>query len=287
MLRLFLLLVFAFTAHAGSFTSENDVEYGKVNGKPLLLDVMRPVSRVVKPRPAIVFVHGGGWIIGDKRGMRAMAETAAREGFVCFNINYRLAFGAENNWPAALDDSQRAVRWVRANAARYGVDPERMGAVGGSAGGHLVTFLGTTDTLDNSDPALARYSSRTQCVVNLFGPTDLTDDLSQKVEAGLASNDMVRQFLGGTPQQKPDAARAASPLWRVDAKSAPFLIFHGRLDTLVPPDHSERLYAALQKAGVESKLVMFENEGHGWKKKETQDRFAAETLAFLKKHLRP
>jgi acetyl esterase/lipase len=287
MLRFFLFLTLAFSVRAGSFTSENDVEYGRVNGKPLLLDVVRPDGKVTPPRPAVVFVHGGGWIIGDKSGVRPRVEEVARQGFVCFNINYRLAFGAENNWPAAVEDAQRAVRWVRANAARYGVDSNRIGAIGDSAGGHIVSFLGTTDTINNSDPALAKFSSRAQCVVDLFGPTDLTEDYSAKVAAGLSSNDMVRQFLGGTPAQKPEAARAASPLWRVDAKSAPFLIFHGRLDVLVPPDHSERLHAALQKAGVESKLVMFENEGHGFKKKETRDKFAAETLAFLKKHLRP
>jgi dipeptidyl aminopeptidase/acylaminoacyl peptidase len=175
---------------------------------------------------------------------------------------------------------------VRANAAHYGVDPERLGAIGASAGGHLVAFLGTTDTLDNSDPALAQYSSRVKCVVDMFGPTDLTEDVTNKVAGGLVVTDLVRQLLGGPANQKAEAARAASPLWRVDGKSAPFLIFQGRLDPLVPPDHSERLNAALQKAGVESKLVMFDDEGHGWKKKATNERFAAETLAFFQKHLR-
>jgi acetyl esterase/lipase len=268
-------------------TSENNVEYGRVNGKPLLLDVVRPAQRAAGLRPAIIFVHGGGWIIGDKSAMRPLAETGARAGFVCFNINYRLAFGAENTWPAQLDDTQRAVRWVRANAARYGVDPARIGAIGDSAGGHLVTFLGTTDTLDNSDATLAQFSSRVQCVVDLFGPSDLTDPKMADVPAGLAATDMVRQFLGGTPADRPAIARAASPLWRVDAKSAPFLIFHGRNDPLVSPAQSERLNAALQKAGVESRIVIFEGEGHGWKKKESNERCATEAVAFFQRHLKP
>lgn len=287
MLRFLLHLTLVLCAHAQEFTVEKDVEYGRVGEKALLLDVLQPVGKAEKPRPAIVFVHGGGWISGDKRDMKGMAEAAAKHGYVCFNINYRLAFGGKDIWPAALDDTQRAVRWVRANAERYGIDAGRIGAIGASAGGHLVTYLGTTDTREQSDPALAQYSSRVQCVVNLFGPTDLTEDFTLKVKAGLAVNDMVRQFLGGTAQEKPEAAKEASPLWRVDAKSAPFLIFHGSLDALVPPDHSERLDAALKKAGVESTYILFPDEGHGWGKKANQDRFAAETLAFFKKHLKP
>jgi dienelactone hydrolase len=88
---------------------------------------------------------------------------------VVFNINYRLAFGRENTWPAQLDDVQRAVRWVRKNAVQYGVDPARIGAMGASAGGHLVCMLGLVETRDNSDPALAGFSSRVKCVVDIFG----------------------------------------------------------------------------------------------------------------------
>lgn len=276
-----------FANAAEPITTEANVEYGRINGKPLLLDVLRPSAKSERPRPAIVLVHGGGWVAGDKRDMQGMAEAAAKEGFVAFNINYRLVFGGENTWPVPLDDTQRAVRWVRANAERYGIDPERLGAMGASAGGHLVTYLGTTETRDNADAALAKYSSRVQCVVDIFGPTDLNEDFTKKVKSGLMVNDLVRQLLGGTPAEKPDAVRDASPLWRVDAKSAPFLIFHGRQDALVPPDHSERLLAALQKAGVEANLVMFEDEGHGFGKKESQERFATETLAFFQRYLKP
>jgi acetyl esterase/lipase len=286
MLRFLLPFAFAVSLHAADFTTTKDVEYGRAGAKPLLLDVLAP-PRAAHPHPCIVFVHGGGWIGGDKKDMTPFAEAAARAGYVCFNINYRLAFGSENHWPIPLDDTQRAVRWARAHATDYGGDPNRLGALGASAGGHLVIFLGTTDTRDNSDASLAKYSSRADCVVDLFGPVDLAEDLSKKVAAGLASNDMIRQLLGGTPAEKPEAARDASPLWRVDAKSSPFLIFQGRRDVLVPPDHSERLDAALRKVGVESKLILFDNEGHGWQHPENQARFAAETMAFFNRHLQP
>jgi acetyl esterase/lipase len=264
---------------------ENNIPYGEAGGQKLLLDAYRPFATETAPRPAIVFIHGGGWVGGDKKDFRDMSTGAAKLGYVAFSINYRLATETSNHWPAQLDDSQRAVRWVRANAAKYGVDPQRIGALGASAGGHLVAFLGTTDTRDNSDPALAQYSSRVGCVVDMFGPTDLTDDFASKVTGGAAVNDLLRKLLGVRPEEMPAAERAASPLFCVDAKSAPFLIFHGKLDALVPPDHSERLDAALHAAGVESKLILFDNEGHGFNKKENNDRFIAETVAFFKKHL--
>ncbi|MDD5198863.1 MAG: alpha/beta hydrolase [Terrimicrobiaceae bacterium] len=234
----------------------------------------------------MILVHGGGWSGGDKRDFHDVAAGLARQGYVTFSINYRLATETANRWPAQLDDAQRAVRWVRANTSRYGVDPQRLGAIGGSAGGHLVTCLGTSDTRDNTDAPLAAYSSRVACVVDLFGPTDLTEDLVPKVRNGAAANDIVRRLLGGTAADLPAVARDASPLFRVDATSAPFLIFHGRSDDLVPLDNAERLDAALRKAGVESRLIIYDG-GHGFTNNEIVGRFLSETTAFFKKHLRP
>lgn len=286
MLRLLCVLLTSVAAvFSEEVRTERDVEYGRANGKPLLLDVYRPAAVAGKTHAAIMFIHGGGWVAGSKRDFRTEAETACKAGFVAFSVDYRLVFGAENRWPAQLDDVQRAVRWVRANAGRFAVDPERIGAFGGSAGGHLVTFLGTTDTRDNSDSALASYSSRVKCVVDLFGPSDLNHDFSKKVKLGSQANELVRMLLGGTPAEKVDAVRDASPLFRVDAKSAPFLIFHGSLDRIVPADQSEILHAALKKAGVESKFILFPDEDHGFAKPANQLRFRDETLAFFQRHL--
>jgi acetyl esterase/lipase len=284
MKRILAFIFACFAACAGEITSQNDVEYGVAGGKRLLLDVIRPAGEA-PPRAAVIMVHGGGWIGGDKRDMRAYAEPVAREGMVVFNINYRLAFGRENIWPAPLDDVQRAVRWVRKNAATYGVDPARIGAMGASAGGHLVAMLGLVETRDNSDASLAGFSSRVKCVVDIFGPTDLADDLSKKVPLGMSANDMVRQLLGGTPAEKPDAVREASPLFRIGKDAAAFQIWHGRKDSIVPADHSERFHAALKQAGAVSELIIFEDEDHGWKRRENQARFAKEAMDFLKRHL--
>ncbi|MCA1596841.1 MAG: alpha/beta hydrolase, partial [Chloroflexi bacterium] len=148
-----------------------DVQYGEAGGQKLLLDVYVPWGPSMD-RPAILFIHGGSWMGGDKGDYHSFALKMASRGYVGFAVNYRLANKWGNKWPAQIDDVQRAVRWVRAHARQYGVDPDRVGAIGESAGGHLVAMLGVTDTWNNSDPALAGYSSRVNCVVDLFGPTD-------------------------------------------------------------------------------------------------------------------
>jgi acetyl esterase/lipase len=285
MKRLLLSLILAFTARAADFTVEPDVEYGRVGEKKLLLDVYKPTEKSDKPRAAVILVHGGGWSGGKRGDIRDIGVTVAKHGYVGFAVSYRLVFGEEGRWPQQLDDVQRSVRWVRANAERFGIDPARVGAIGGSAGGHLVALLGTCDTRDNSDPALASHSSRVKCVVDMCGPTELSDNFEPKVPLGKLANELIRAMIGGTPAEKPDAVREASPITRIDSKTVPFLIVHGRKDRIVPPDQSEKFHAALQKAGIESKLLMFEDEDHGFTKKANIEKFAAETVAFLAKHL--
>jgi len=266
--------------------SSFDVSYGVADGQKLLLDVFQPLAPRTQAQPAVLLVHGGGWTKGDKAELRGMGEAMARFGYVAFAVNYRLTTETGNHWPAQIDDMQRAVRWVRAHAAEYGVDPLRIGAFGGSAGGHLVTFLGTTDTRNNSDPALATYSSRVSAVVDMSGPTELVEPYEGKAKYGAAVTELERKLFGKPLAQAAAQARDASPLFLVDAHSAPFLIFHGQNDELVPLEQSEKLHAALQKAGVESKLVIHD-EGHGFSKKANWDRFFSETFAFLNSHLHP
>ncbi len=262
-------------------TKERNITYGEVGGEKLLLDAFYPQPKKPALRPAVIWVHGGGWSAGNKDAFAKGARALAQQGYVCFSINYRLVSNGRNCWPAQLDDVQRAVRWVRANAERFGIDPKRIGAIGHSAGGHLVTCLGTRETRDNSDAALAPYSSRVACVVDMSGPVDLVNQENPSV------NQVVYNLLGGTTAGRPEAARDASPLYYVDAKSAPFLILHGQLDELVHPHQAERLDAALRAAGIESRLLMFKDEGHVLTKKENTDRMIRETLEFMKNHLAP
>ena len=170
------------------------VVYGRVADELLLLDVHIPPHRA-RPRPAVVLVHGGGMWTGSRADMAHPARQLARAGYVAFAVDYRLvdAAAGRHRWPAQLDDVQRAVRWVRANAGRYGVDPGRVGAYGWSAGGQLAALLGTRDTRDFA-PANAGYSSRVTCVVALAGDVDLA------AYTRPPALDEVVALLGGTPE---------------------------------------------------------------------------------------
>jgi acetyl esterase/lipase len=259
------------------------VRYDEREGRELEMDVYLPRSGTEELRPAVLLVHGGGWSAGHRRDFSWIGQWLAARGYVAFSTSYRLVTADGNHWPAQLDDVQRSVRWIRAHAMDYQVDPERIRALGASAGGHLVACLGMLDTRDNSDTTLAGHSSRVACVVDLCGPTDLTEDLRPKLAKGEWCNGIIDSLLGNT---KREGAREASPLFQVDEKSAPFLIFHGSKDDLVPLDHSQRLEAALKAAGVEAELVIMDS-GHSFSNaKQIQD-FMKRTGKFLDTHLKP
>ena len=256
---------------------ERGVVYGTVEDEPLLLDVFRPPARVTA-RPAVVLVHGGGMWTGSRADMADPARQLAQAGYIAFAVDYRLVDIASGRhpWPAQLDDVQHAVRWVRANAARYGVDPERVGAYGWSAGGQLAALLGTRDTRDAASP-LAAYPSRVACVVDLAGDVDLAAYTSPP------ALDEVVALLGGTPAQVPERYRDTSPLSWIDARTAPFLVFHGALDDVVPVAQSRRLVSALRATGVEVEYVELPDAGHG---DLGSSRVGPATLVFLGHHLR-
>jgi len=247
------------TPSAEVVTVERDVVYGEVDGQPLLLDIYHPPARDT-PRPAVVLIHGGGWSEGVDRSVNVEpARELAGAGYVAVNVAYRLMDGApgRNAWPVQLDDVQRAVRWVRANAATYGVDSDRIGSYGGSSGGHLAGMLGVRETRDDADPTLAGYSSRVACVVDLAGDMDLTIPYPQPFD-----RQIVVALLGGTAAEEPDAYSDASPLAWVDGDTAPFLVVHGAADDVNPVEHSRRMIEALHAAGVEAIYAEFPDLGH-------------------------
>ena len=229
--------------------TQPDVVYGEADGQELLLDISHPPARDT-PRPAVLLFHGSAWMVGTA-GRESMAQPAAalaEDGYVAFNVEYRLTGdpAGEHLWPAQLDDAQRAVRWVRANADRYGVDPDRVGAYGHSAGGHLAALLGVRETRDNSDPELADYFSRVSCVVTIAGHLDLSIPYP-----GEFDRQSLVALLGGTPDEVPEAYLDASPITWVDEESAPFLIIHGGADPMNPVEHARHMTDALHEVGVE------------------------------------
>jgi acetyl esterase/lipase len=257
-----------------------DVAYGTAGGHALRLDIYEPEEPASGLRPAVVMIHGGGWTSFDKSTMRAMGMFLARSGFVAFAVDYRLLHGSENRWPAQLDDVQRAVRWIRANAAKYGVDPDHIGAFGHSAGAQLAALLGLEDTRDNSDPVLAGSSSRVQAVVDVSGPTDFTQHHDPDYDAFLSN------FFGGDYAQHSKVWQEASPAFHVDRNDPPFLIVHGTEDAEVPMAQSQELADKLKQAGVPVKFVTVDDV-HTFRTPEARKRLALETLIFFTRYLRP
>jgi acetyl esterase/lipase len=266
----------------GQVLVETDVVYGVAGGERLLLDVYQPRRRWGN-RPAVILIHGGGWCNGSKAELGFFAHDLAREGFVAFAIDYRLAGPDGNRYPAQIDDVQRAVRWVRANARLFQVDPNRVGAFGFSSGGHLAAHLGTRETRDDTDPDLAHISSRVKCVVDTAGPTDLTDPSAPPLFPRFLF--VLDLWLGQSRERAPEIYRDASAVTHVSPSAAPFLIFHGALDDIVPVEQSRRLYRALRGAGVGATLIEMEGTGHlVWFGRDPK-RWLSETVAFFRRHL--
>jgi acetyl esterase/lipase len=258
------------------------VVYGEVGGEELMLDVYQPATSDT-PRAAVIVIHGGLAIMGTSRSeVSDIAQGLAAAGYVAFNIDYRLMNATGNNkWPAQLDDAQLAVRWVRANATLYNVDPERVCALGHSFGGQLAALLGTRDTERDGDLTLASYSSRVACVIDMAGIADPT----QPLLADWAQPAMV-SLMGGTPDEVPELYHDASPLAQVDTDSAPLLLFHGAADDIVSVEESRNMVDALHNAGVAVVYVEYPHVDHiYWMNPDGWEHVSFETLAFLERHL--
>ena len=264
-----------------------DIEYCTGQGKPLLMDILRPQNPSATPRPAVLFLHGGGWENGDKED-HTVAALLASNGFVAATINYRLS--GEATFPAAVEDSKCAVRYLRAHAARYGIDPDRIGAMGSSAGGHLAMLTGCADEkagLEGSG-GWQDVSSRVKAVVSYFGPSDFTVG---EMGVETASVDLVQKFLGGTSEGKPELYRRASPITYVSPNAPPLLLIHGDRDNVVPIEQSERMLRAYREAGRNAKMIRVEGAGHGFQpSSEMPNSFSSQeidsvTVDFFKKSL--
>lgn len=236
-----------------------DVLFSAPDGQPLRLDIVEPAVSD-GPRPAIVVVHGGHWFQGDKSAYAFGLHDRwlAAQGYVVFDVQYRLAA----RWPAPLADVKCAVRWVKANAARYNVDPERVAIMGRAAGAHLALMAAYTAD-DPAYPAACfgadsdpTVNERVCAVVVSYAPTDLT---LWRTEPG----DALAELLGGTPAEQPDAYRAASPVAHVRAGLPPTLLIHGQRDRTVSPAHTELLANRLRAHDVTTVTLRIPWGRHG------------------------
>ncbi len=240
----------------GQYIEKHDVVYTQGGGTPQLLDYYQPIAD--RSRPAIVFVHGGGWTGGSKEDFADWGRYYASFGYFCISINYRLT--PQFAWPAQIDDTQAAVRWLRKNARQMGVNPNRIGAVGASAGGHLVLMLGTTDTLNDVDPNLHGFSSKVKAVADYYGPSDLTNPREWRSDIW-----QLITWLVGVPWTFGNPAyQAVSPLSYVSPDDAAMLVFHGDADVIVPVSQSRRIVNAFIANGVPVQYFEFPGEGHGF-----------------------
>lgn len=243
----------------------SDIEYGVADGYSLRLDAVLPDGP--GPYPAVLVVHGGGWRGGDKRQFARPAQMLAEAGFAVFSANYRLAPpGGQWHFPAPLEDLRMAMLWIRANAAEYGADATRVGALGGSAGGNLVLMLGTT-----GEPG----RDRADAVASWSGPTDF------RTLGGARGDAIAANYIGCALAACPELWDAASPIAHVDAGSAPSYIANSGAE-LTPLRQATDMAAALERAGVPVTLRILPGNRHS-------QAFAAdvieETAAFLRVYL--
>ncbi len=254
--------------------------YNQVGATELKLDLVRPAEGE-GPFPAVVVIHGGAWRMGQKSLMRGMLMQFARRGYVAIAPQYR--FCPKETFPAQVHDVKAAVRWLKAHAAEYQVDAAHIGAVGFSAGGHLALMLGVTGPENGleGDAPPGSPDTRIQAVVNYFGPTDLT-----AADFPAITRSWNRDFLGGTPEEKPETAARASPVTYVTKDDAPILSFQGTSDQFVPASQAIKLAEAQARAGVPGRVELLVGARHGFDTPEL-DRTLQAAYAFFDLYLKP
>jgi len=266
-----------------------DISYTGTDNPRQCLDLFLPKARASEsPLPVIVFIHGGAWQGGDKRGGQGRVRPFVVSGrYAGVSVGYRLT--GEAQWPAQIHDCNAAIRWIRANAKKHGLDPDRIGVWGSSAGGHLVAMLGTSAGVPAMDGNLGphtKVSAAVTCVVDFFGPTDFLQMDAHRVPGSKMTHDLPDSpeslLIGGAIQSFPDRVANANPITYVTADDPPFLIMHGDDDRLVPIHQSEIFDKALKEAGVDVTFVPIAGAGHGLRGVDT----AKQVTAFFDRHLR-
>jgi acetyl esterase/lipase len=267
---------------------EKNIVYSTAGGEKLELDIAIPKGD--GPFPCVVMYHGGAWQFGsrgqtsggrrDNNG-KSWIEVAAEKGYVGASVSYRLA--PKHKFPAMIEDARAAVRFLRANAAKYRIDSEKFAAMGFSAGGHLSLLCGMCDKDAGFDVGEnLDHSGQVQCVIDFFGPTDLK---LYAVSEGLEDAYIIPVF-GEVARTDPSVYKKSSPISYVSKKSPPVLILHGTFDLIVPIKHSESLKKAMTDAGATAEMITVPFGGHGlWSAKE-MSRHTATMFKFLDKHLK-
>lgn len=250
------------------FVAEYDVKYVRDGDAAQALDIYFPETKADKPLPLLVWIHGGGWAGGSKTQQPYLSQLP--RGYVAASIEYR--FSQKAKFPAQIQDCQAAIRWLRTNAKKYSIDPDRIGVGGASAGGHLAALVGTSGG-KKAFPMIGGnedQSDRVQAVCDIFGPTNFWTVVTQAEEDKNVKNifkwnngDPYSNLIGAKLGEDREKCDAVSPVRYVSRDAPPFLILHGDHDTLVPYAQSVELTDLLNKAGVEVTLQRLPGAGHG------------------------
>ena len=275
---------FVFVADAGAASPivKKDLEFANVDGHSLKLDLYLPAE--VKDAPLVVWIHGGGWSGGSKNGCPISWLTD--DGYAVASISYRLTDKAI--FPAQIHDCKAAIRWLRANAEKFGYSTAKVGVSGSSAGGHLAALVGTSGDVKELEGTVGGnldQSSRVDAVVDFYGATDFV--LRSKTQPHRANKEgsVVYRLLGGGADQKVELAKQASAAFHVTKDDPPFLVFHGSNDKTVLLDQSQRINEVYTKAGLPIALHVLEGSGHGGKEFYEGERRGL-IREFLAKHLK-
>jgi acetyl esterase/lipase len=247
-------------AEEQTYIEEKDIVYANVDGVELKLDLARPEKG--RRLPAVIFIFGGSWRTGSRTQYSSELRKAAEKGYLAVTIDHRLTKYLDQDgkpkyqFPDQIHDVKCAVRWLRANAKKYRIDPNRIGAVGWSSGGYLALMLGLTDPSDGleGDCGDLQYSSKVDAVVSLAGYTELKYFVYDMA---------CKSFLGGTPEEIPEVYKKASPVTYVDNDDPPVLIIHADNDGKVPFKQAEILDAKMNEVGADHILITKKGLGHG------------------------
>ncbi len=258
---------------------EKGIEYANPDGQHLQANIARPKS-AQGALPCVLCIHGGGFRAGNRDGHNPLLVRFAERGYVAATVSYRLAPAYQ--FPAAIFDVKAAVRWLKANAKLYNIDPERIGVTGDSAGGHLAQFLGVTANVAHFEGSEGNLnqSSTVACVVNRYGPSDFTKSYGKSVDAA----EVLPLWLGGNLETARQKHVISSPLNWVTPAAAPTLLLHGTEDKYVAYEQAVWMRDRLQACGVEVDMLTLEGAGHGFKGADAEKAEKA-MFAFFDKHL--
>ena len=282
-------ICFAQTPDLPGVKIERDLAFASFGEKSLKLDLYRPANSSGNV-PVVVLIYGGAWMMRNQWMETPKAVWLATHGYAAAVIDYRLS--SEALFPAQIYDCKAAVRWLRANAAKYGLDAAHIGAWGESSGGHLASLLGVASRVASleGDAGNTNQSSQVQAVVDFFGPTDLLEMGAHALPGSPIDHNSPTApealLIGGPVQENRDKAEQANPIKYVTHDAPPFLIVHGEQDPLVPCNQSELLFDALKKARANVTFYKIAGAGHGGPAFDS-DMIRAAVLAFLDKYLKP